>query len=248
MALQLKGENNSSDHVKDKQLNPWDVPKKEQNPWDVSKDESMDLKFEEPKVVYNTAMAEVQAKQKESNSVVGVITKMIVALAVCGLVIFAGRQIVSKLMPEGIDITKQLTLDSNKLQAELGETFVDNPAWSSEVYEYSESDPSFAGAEDVGVVYMNGKQIGVHIPNKTYTIFNTKVGDGEKHMYDNTTYPFDNFISIVDTMAGKATLYIYYNTERNDCIFFLINNTTNRIESITYYNDYKEVTETLTTF
>lgn len=244
MGLQLKGENNGNNSVGE-QHNPWDAPKKETNPWDVPGKEDDLLNMEEPKVVYNTVMAEAQAKQKESNPIVGMFIKMVVALAVCGLVIFVGTKIVSVVMPKAIDVTPLLNADSRTIQSELGETFTSNPSWSSKVYEYSKSDPTFEGAENIGVVYMDGEQIGVHIPTKTYSIFDTRVGDGEKYMYDHTAYPYDNFSSILDTMSGKATVYIYYNVERNDCIFFLINNTTNRIQSMTYYNDYKKVSETL---
>lgn len=246
MGLQLKGENHTDNNRVDGNYNSWDELQDERNPWDVSTQPKTSLDFEEPKVVYNTAMAQVQAKQKESNPVIGAFIKIVVGLVVCGLVILVGRQIVSVVMPKGIDITEQLGHDAQTLQSELGESFINNPAWSANVYEYSKSDPSFEGSEDIGVVYMEGRQIGIHIPTKTYTIFNIRVGDGEAHMYKNTTYPFDNSTSILSTMSDKATVYIYYNQERNDCIFILINNVTNRIESMTYYNDYKKVSETLT--
>ena len=115
-------------------------------------------------------------------------------------------------------------------------------------YHYSKGNAVIKGAEDIGVVYIDGRQIGVHIDSNKYTIFGVQVGDGEKNMYDNTTYPYDSFISIMDTMGDKSTLYIYYNQSRNDCIFFRINNTTNRIETMTYYSDFRKVTELLDVF
>lgn len=246
MGLQLKGDNGSN--VEEEKKNPWDAPKKEVNPWDNPNGGKIDLDYEEPKVVYNAVTAEAQALQKEGNPVVSLIIKIVIALAVCGLILFVGKQIVSTVMPEGIDITNYLKKDESTLQRELGETFTNNPEWASKVYEYSESDPTFVGSADLGVVYLDGHPIGVHIPSAKYTIFNAQVGDGEKHLYDNTTYPFDNFSSIVDTMFNSSTLYIYYSESRNDCIFILINNTTNRVESMTYYYNYKEVTEQLSSF
>ena len=238
MGLQLKEESNHTESKRNvEQNNPWNVP-----------ETKVTFDIEEPKVVYNTAMAEAQAKQKGNGAVVGTIIKMLIVLAVCGLVVFAAKKVVSVLAPAGQDITAMLTWQEDKVSASLGEVFVDNPIWAADVYHYSKGNAVIKGAEDIGVVYIDGRQIGVHIDSNKYTIFGVQVGDGEKNMYDNTTYPYDSFISIMDTMGDKSTLYIYYNQSRNDCIFFRINNTTNRIETMTYYSDFRKVTELLDVF
>lgn len=239
MGLQLKGESNNTENKRNNEQN---------NPWDVSEQRAV-LDIEEPKVIYNTSMAEMQAKQKGNGEIVGTIIKIIIIFMVCGLVVFAGKKLVSVLVPEGQDITTMLNWKENEISTSLEEVFVDNQGWTTDVYHYSKGSIAVKGAEDIGVVYIDGRQIGVHIASKKYTIFGVQVGDGEKHMYDNTTYPFDSFISIVDTInGGRSTLYIYYNNSRNDCIFFKINNSTNRIESMTYYSDFRKVTEKLDTF
>ena len=239
MGLQLKGESNNTENKRNNEQN---------NPWDVSEQRAV-LDIEEPKVIYNTSMAETQAKQKGNGEIVGTIIKIIIIFMVCGLVVFAGKKLVSVLVPEGQDITTMLNWKENEISTSLEEVFVDNQGWTTDVYHYSKGSIAVKGAEDIGVVYIDGRQIGVHIASKKYTIFGVQVGDGEKHMYDNTTYPFDSFISIVDTInGGRSTLYIYYNNSRNDCIFFKINSSTNRIESMTYYSDFRKVTEKLDTF
>ena len=245
MGLQLKGENGTERATVTSEQNPWDTPKKVENPWDVPGKEDDLLKIEEPKVVYNTAMAEMQGKQKESNPVAGMIVKIIIALVVCGLIIFVGKKIVSVVRPEGEDITKYLGQNANTVAKELGLTLTDSPHMEANIYQYSKGTVSVKGTEDLGIVYIDNKQMGVHIPTKKYTIFGVQVGDGEREMYNRTSYPYDSSTSILNTMSGKGTVYIYYNRERNDCIVFYINNTTNRIESMTYFNDYKKVTETL---
>lgn len=233
VSLATKGMEFGGESPKD--VNPWDNPNK-----------GLDDLYDEPKVVYNSSMAELQGMQKQGNPMVGIFVKAIVALVVCAILLFVGKKIVSVVMPEGEDITNLLTQRAEVMEQELGLTFVDNPAWAANVVEYSESDPIIKGAaEGIGVVNMDGKQIGVHIQTKDYTMFGVQIGDGEKEMYNRTSYPYESFTSILDTVSSKATVYIYYNTSRNDCIFFIINNTTNRIQSMTYYNDYKEVSEEL---
>lgn len=247
MGLQLKSDNDLSKQdislgrQEGNERNQW---KPEKDPWDYSKDNMEDM-YEEPKVVYNSSMADLQGQQRQESLLQNVTKKLVVALIVGAILIFGGKAIVSVVMPEGIDVTSHLNKQEAVLAKELEETFLGNPTWATNVFEYSKSDPVVSGAEDIGVVYMDGKQIGVHIPTAKYMIFNTRVGDGEQHMYNNTSYPFDDSFSILDTVSGKATVYVYYNTERNDCIFFVINNTTNRIVSMTYYCDYKKVCEEL---
>lgn len=244
MGLQLKSDNDNKDKVQlsMREQNSWDTPKKDIDPWD----NPIDDLYEEPKVIYNSAMADLQGQQKQGSPFVGILLKALIAMVVCAVLIFGGKKIVSVVMPEGKDVTPLLVKKADVIATELGVTFTDNPPWTTKVVEYSESDPIVKGTtEGIGVVNMDGKQIGVHIQTKDYTMFGVRIGDGEKHMYDNTTYPFEGFYSILNTMSDKATVYIYYNTSRNDCIFFLINNTTNRIESMTYYYDYKEVSEEL---
>lgn len=243
MGLQLKGENENAEKNNITQ----DVDRKEQNPWDAPK--AKDDLFEEPVVVYNTVTAQAAGERNEDNPIGGMIVKIIVAFVVCGVLIFGGKKIVSVLMPEGTDITPILKENSDVIASQLGVTFTDNPSWVSNIYHFAEGTTTVKAAEDIGIVYLNGKQAGVHITDKTYTIFDVQIGDGEAEMYNHTTYPYDNFISVVDTVnGGKSSLYIYYSQSRNDCIVFMINNTTNRIQSMTYYSNYKLMTTNMDTF
>lgn len=247
MALELKRENGSDDNPVRRGFG--EVSNEEQNPWDVPGKQNDDLRLEEPIELYNSTMAELQGKSKDGSPVIDLLIKVTIAMMVCGLVIFCGKQIVSVIKPEGEDITAMLQNTESMIASDLEITFMNQPACAGSVYHYSEGTATVKGNDDIGVVYIDGKQVGVHITSEKYTIFGTQIGDGEKHMYDNTQYPFDSFISIVDTInGGKSTLYIYYNQQRNDCIFFLINNTTNRIQTMTYYSDFKKVTERLDTF
>ena len=242
MSLQLKGGNNTDNS------NVLDGIQQSSNPWDRPNSTQTEINYEEPKVIYNTILTEDSVQNQKGNLVGRAFVKMIMVFAICGLLFFVGTQVKSVILSETIDITTSLKKDAKTLQSELGESFGNAPVWATKVYEYSESEPAFEGTEDIGVIYMDGRQIGVHIASSQYMLYNVKIGDGEKHLHNNTTYTFDSYLRMMDTVDNKETLYIYYNVGQNDCIFVLINNVTNRIESMTYYNDYKKVTEQVTTF
>lgn len=236
MGLQLKGTDNRemSNSVQEGE-NPWDNPNKPE--------------LEEPyhtKVITNAMTAAIQGEEKQDNSLVKAVRMLIVALLVGAVLIFGGKAVVSVMMPEGEDITALLKQDAGAISKSLGLTFTDNTEWVSQIHQYSNGTVTVKAAEDIGIVYIDGKQAGVHIRSKKYTIFGIQLGDGEKETYNHTTYPYDDFLAVLNDMAeGKTTTYYYYNLKQNDCVALTINDTTNRVVGITYFYDYQKITETL---
>lgn len=190
-------------------------------------------------------------KEREKNQITGMVVKIVVAFLVCGILIFGGKKIVSILLPEGEDITNLLKKDANAIASELGVTLVSNTEWVTQIPQYSSGTLSVKSDSDaeIGIVYIDGKQAGIHIRSNKYTIYGIQINDGEKEAYDNTGYPFDGSFSVINDMAeGKTTTYFYYNTQQNDCVALTINDTTNRVVAITYFYDYARIVETLDMF
>ena len=193
----------------------------------------------------------VREKEREKNQTINMVVKFVAAFLICGLLIFGGKQIVSILMPEGDDITNLLKRDANAIASELGVTLVNNAEWATQIPQYSSGTVAVKSDSDaeIGIVYIDGKQAGVHIRSGKYTIYGIQINDGEKEAYDHTSYPFDGSTSVINDMAeGKTTTYFYYNSKQNDCVALTINDTTNRIVAITYFYDYARIVETLDMF
>ncbi|MCM1159157.1 MAG: hypothetical protein NC300_12590 [Bacteroidales bacterium] len=242
MGLQLKGEsgakNNEGENSIREEANPWDIPNmpEDKEPYQTT-------------VISNSMTAAIQGEEKQGNPAAKAVRTIIMALVVGAVLIFGGRAVVSVLMPEGEDITDLLRKDAATIAKELGVTFTDNTEWVSQIHQYSNGQVTVKAAEDIGIIYIDGKQAGVHIRSKAYTIYGIQLGQGEKQAYDHTTYPYDTFLSVLNDMAaGKTTTYYYYNNERNDCVALTISDTTNRIVGITYFYDYTRITETLDKF
>lgn len=240
MSLQLKGEQ----HL-EKQRNTESIS--ENNPWDYKTNVELD---DEPyHIIQNSVTASIQGQEKQGNPLKDIITKLVTAFVVCLVLIFGGRYVVSSLMPDGRDITELLKKDANSIATELGVTFQDNSEWVSQIHQYSKGTTTVKAADGIGIVYIDGKQAGIHIRDKKYTIYGIQIGQGEKNAYDNTSYLYDNFLSILNDMAeGKTTTYFYYNNEHNDCVALTVNDTTNRIVGITYFYDFNKIMETIDRF
>lgn len=234
MALQLKDDKKSTGAVglEDRQLTD--------NPWDNPKNMDLDEPYSTTKSIKSTYVPE-----KKKNHIMDGIMKIIVCLIVGGLLIILGKAIVSKLMPEGTDVTKILSKPEMELEKDLGITFTDNTTWARNMIQYSGGEMTIRSNEDIGVVYIDNKRVGVHIESNKYTMYGIQVGMGEKKVYDtlSSSYQFDDCVTIVDTGKKGTTTYYYCRKGKNDCIAIVIKNNTNRVDSLTYYNNYKLVTK-----
>lgn len=240
MALQLKDDKKSTGSVglEDRQLTD--------NPWDNPKNMDLDEPYSTTKSIKSTYVPE-----KKKIHIMDGIMKIIVFLIVGGLLIILGKAIVSKLMPEGTDVTKILSKPEMELEKDLGITFTDNTTWARNMIQYSGGEMTIRSNEDIGVVYIDNKRVGVHIESNKYTMYGIQVGMGEKKVYDtlSSSYQFDNFITLVDNDGKKGTTtYYYYRARKNDCIAIVIKNNTNRVDSVTYYNNYKLIIKEADTF
>lgn len=240
MGLQLKGGSDLEKqtlHESETETDPWAYKTKdefEEKPYRMSSD---------------TVTAAMQGKKKRGNPIKKGIMSLITAFVVCAILVFGGKYIVSILMPEGRDITALLNKDADSIASELGVTFQDNTEWVYQIHQYSKGITTVKAADGIGVVYIDGKQSGIHIRDKKYTIYGIRIGQGEKNVHENMTYSYDDYLSILNDMAeGKTTTYYYYSNERNDCVALTVNDTTNRIVGITYFYDFNKIMETIDRF
>lgn len=240
MGLQLKGEPDLEKETFNDNL-------PENNPWDYKKNAEFE---EEPcLIIHNSVTASIQGQEKQANPIKVGIIKLIIALMIGVVLFFGGKYIMSILSPEGMDITSILNKDADTIASVLGVTFQDNTEWVSQIHQYSTGTTTVKAADDIGIIYIDGKQAGVHIRDEKYTIYGIQIGQGEQNAYDNMTYPYDDFLSILNDMAeGKTTTYYYYSNERNDCVALTVNDTTNRIVGITYFYDFNKIMETIDRF
>lgn len=217
------------------------------NPWDTNASFSeFDVPYQMPKDTKTVAM---QKMEEHGQGFFHDILQWVYILVVAGVIILVGKLIVTKLLPRGEDITQLLGRDDSVIASELKVSFQDDPESVRKIHQYSKGIVTVKSADEISIVYIDGRQAGVHVEGMDYTMFDVQVGDSEKHAYDNMSYPYDDFLSVIDDMAeGKTTTYFYYSEKRNDCLALTVNDTTNRIVAMTYFRNYAKVTETLDKF
>lgn len=242
MALQLKNENTTSDHGSmdgtEKQVNPWDNPVNQMN--------------DEKPYQMNRTIQSTYVPEKGHSHVLDMIIKLVIFLIAAGLLIMVGKTIVAKLMPEGTDVTSMLEKPEVELESALGISLTDNTTWASNMIQYSGGEMAIRSNEDIGVVYIDKKRVGMHINSNKYTMYGIQVGMAEQKVYDtlsNNEFKADNFLELIDDSGKKGTTtYYYYNQSRNDCIAIVLSESTNRVVAMTYYNNYKLIMKNADSF
>ena len=235
MALKLKDGNTSNTNYEAGNS----AQSGEPNPWD-------NMNIEGSMEPYHTtrSIKSTYAPEQENLHLVPRLFRLIGLLVVVGVLILAGKTIVAKLMPEGIDVTGLVNKPEIVLEKQLGITFEDNTSWPKGLLQYSGGKLTIRGDKDLGVVYINGQHAGLHIHTNQYKMFGIQVGMAEQKANETLTKTFhqDNFLTLIDEEGKQGTTtYYYYRTRENDCISIVIRNNTNRIDNITYYNNYKQL-------
>lgn len=165
------------------------------------------------------------------------------------IVVTAGKAILNYVNPEITDLTPYLTMSKYDLARTLGISLSDNPNMLSKIYEYTDSEITVDGDSEnsIGIIYIDGRQSGLHTDNRIYSMYGVKIGDAVISLNDLITFPYDTSFEILGDIAqSAATATFYQNTDSNECLVIVSNNTSGRVVALTYYSNAKKATERLT--
>lgn len=169
-------------------------------------------------------------------------------VVIIGVIVIVGRKITDEISIDATDVTNLVNVDRSKVEETLSLTLTNKPDMVKDIYQYGkgvvtvESDPD----NNIGIVYIDGLRSGLHINNRKYSMYGLKIGDATLGADNNTTYKYTNHYDILsDDQNGNPSAYIYYNTQKGDCLIIVSNDFTHKITSITYFSDMKKVTENL---
>lgn len=163
---------------------------------------------------------------------------------IVGVVFIVGNRLLN---PEVTDVTNLTRADKATIESELGVSLANNPDKVKQIYEFTEGKITVDGGEDgVAVVYIDGKQKGLHIDDKKYSMYGVEMGQLMINLDDVLTYEYDqNYEVLNDLYQGISTGQFFCNTEKNDCLIVIYNDNSSRVVALTYFSDMKKVTEQL---
>ncbi|MBQ6231226.1 MAG: hypothetical protein IJJ74_08945 [Eubacterium sp.] len=179
---------------------------------------------------------------KEKNHVGLIIKIVVLALLVVGAV-FLVKKLIKK---DPKELKDCVNMNTEQLEKELGIKLTRNDTTVKRVRHYSEGTLTTDGNYDVAVLYLDGKQLGIHIDSEKYKLYGIEIYMPRYEVEKKMTYEKENTMQILNDMYnGTSTSVFYYNTTKNDCIMVNYNDNTNRVVSMTYFNDFRRISERL---
>ncbi len=198
--------------------------------------------FTEPEPVRLTATEIKATTAKSSNNIMGIV-KWVVIL----VIVLLGVKLVAGIInPKVVDVGLYVDLEKDALETKLDVELQNDSAMAGRITHYSNGTITVEGDGEIGVVYIDGARKGIHIDDKKYMLYGLSIGDGEYQIEDKIAYDYDNYFNVLnDMVGGNSTAWFYYNTARNDCIVVFVNDKSARVVAMTYFNDYKLISENL---
>lgn len=164
------------------------------------------------------------------------------------IVVIAGDAIYNFIFPEVTDVTPYLKMDKSDIERNLGIALSDSPNMVKKIYAFTNGEITVDGNEEnnIGIVYINGKQSGLHTDNRIYSMYGVNIGDAVISLGDKITYPYENVYEVLNDIGqGSSTATFYQNFTMNDCFVVVVNDTSGRVVALTYFSDAKKATEKL---
>lgn len=198
--------------------------------------------YNNPVKISTTVAMPTQNKAKSDFDVMGIVKwVVIIAVVVIGVKVISGL-----LNPKTTDVTGYVDYDAAQLEKELDVSLEENADMITQITHYSNGTVTVDGDGKIGVVYIDGKRKGLHINDKAYNMYGVSIGEGEYRVEDIITYDYDDCFSVLnDMVGGQSTATFYYNVANNDCFVIIVNDNSARVVAMTYFNDYKLISQNL---
>ena len=183
-----------------------------------------------------------------TNSTRAKVTRIIILVVILSLflgVIFYGVNYL--LGSTGKDITIYLNMTEDEIADDLHIKFEDNTDLPAKIPVYIDKNRVTAkSGGGLDLIFINGEKVGVKTDSRKYKFYNVAINMSEKNALDKMTYNFDSSFVVLNDMAnGSSKDYFYYRKKEGDCLVITVNDTSNRVACLAYYNDYRLVSKDL---
>ena len=176
----------------------------------------------------------------------GVVSKIIAAVVIVAVILVFVKLAMTITGSGGKDITPELTKTEDEIASDLGITFSENNDRVGKIPQYAKSKVTVNSGDELHIVYIGGKQVGVNTDSRKYRFFDVGINDSEKNALKKMTYTYDDSMVVLnDLMGGNSTTYFYYNNKDKDGLVLTISEKSGRVVSMTYYTDFKKATANL---
>lgn len=191
-------------------------------------------------------VVDVKVGTNSSAKVISIIFKVVTVIIIFAALFALYKGIGYVTGSSGEDITAKLTHSEEELAQEMDTTFENNETIVKMIPRYTNGTVTAKSGKELDIVYVDGRQVGVHTNGRKYRFFGVGVNDPAYTAKKNMTYQYDDsFQVLTDFMKDKSESHFYYNEKNNDCLVLTVSKNTNRVVSMVYYTNYQKMTENL---
>ena len=223
MPLQLKGGNNELDSFKLSNKSSY-LPNEYEEPIEL-----------EQKIHQTTVIPKEDSVGKK---LVSLIIKLVIFMIIIGGILKIAPMLIEKADAK-IRLDDYVNASQATFEKELGLTFQNNPNIVRNLPLASLDGITAVTAEQepISIIYQNGKQVGFFFTSKSYSLYNIKIGSGEKKVYDDTTYAFYYCWELLKDIGGISTASYYGDQAETSYLVVVFNNTSHRAAAVAYFTD-----------
>ena len=146
----------------------------------------------------------------------------------------------------GFEVARMLNMSEDKIAKELDTSFHDDDSLVSEVTEFPDEGIKVRTDGNLNIIYENNIRIGINTSSRKYKFYGIGINQPNIENEKRMSYHYDGIVQRTeDVMGGKSNTYYYYNRSQNDCLAITINNSSNRVANMTYYNDFARIEDDL---
>lgn len=218
--------------------------KKEQEEREMYGDAKVELENELP--VYKDMGAAGVASSHMSHSGRRIIF-MIVGLALAAAFIFFAVKMVTYMVgSDGKDISDYLNYAEEDLAKEFDLTFEDNESRAKMIPQYSGGKVLVRSADGMEVIYIDGRLAGVGTDSRKYRFYGVGINEPGVDLEKLCTFEHDDYFVVAnDLLEGHSSAYFFANRAKNRCVVYIVNENSNRVVYMAYYNDFNLISRRL---
>ncbi|GEM_PF-5189648 len=169
----------------------------------------------------------------------GIVIGVALALVAC-------RGISYVLESKGTDISHLLALPEYQLSREFQAEF----RWDKEL---PDKLPVKLGEHvevktngDINLIFVDGSFTAINTSSRDYRFYEVGINQSIRSSLRRTTFRYENTSKLTQNTHGNySDSYIYCNWSDNNCLILTVNNTSNRVASLTYIRDLRAVADLL---
>ena len=171
------------------------------------------------------------------------IVRKVIGLGIAVVIVYIIYQGIFYLTDSGgFEVARMLNMSEKEIAKELDTSFHEDDSLAKAVTEFPDEGTKVFTDGNLNIIYENNVRVGINTSSRKYKFYGIGINQPNIQNTKRMAYNYDGIVQRTEDVAGgKSNTYYYYNRGKNDCLAITINNSSNRVVNMTYYNDFSRI-------